>query len=208
MKVRLFYAFLACIAKLSLMALTEFDVSVTNALLHKENLVDPAFTNYIHQCANQSTNLELALSANIIRCASQIEMFNETMDEMCLTQAFQSVSNALASPFATTGTWQFWHAQMLQSVCMNTDNNVQGSYLVSSNAWEILQNANLTNTTNTISKALFRYYGVDDDITMFEAVTLIKALSADAIGKTGEVECLKTFLPFRLRQELEAFISN
>ena len=188
--------------------LTGFEVSVANALTNRSSLVSAGFTNYISQCANQNTNAELSLSAHIILGVSQLEMFDMTMDEASLDAAFQSVSNALVSSVLATNQWQYWHIAMLHISCMNTANNTHGAYLVASNAWDAIQNSGFEDSSNIVSRALLSYYGVGADATIKAAIALNKALSADAVGKQDESNALKVFLPDRLKQKMEDFLSD
>ena len=187
---------------------TGFEVSATNALTRRSNLVSAGFTNYMCQCANQTTNVELSLSAHIILGISQLEMFDMTMDEANLDAAFQSVSNALSFSALTTNQWQYWHMAILHISCMNTANNKQGAYLVASNAWAAIQDSGFEDSTNIGARALLSYYGVGTDTTIKAAIALNKALSADAVNKKAEITALKVFLPDRLKQEMERFLSD
>ncbi|MBR4653567.1 MAG: hypothetical protein IKO72_09420 [Kiritimatiellae bacterium] len=186
----------------------EFDIAVTNALNQKSCLVSDGFTNYMWQCANQNTNAELSLSAHVLLGVSQLEMFDATMKSANLGAAFQSVSNALSSSALTTNQWQYWHLAILHIACLNTANNTHDAYLVASNAWDAIHSIGFVDSTNVVSRALLKYHGVGTDVTIRSAIALNKALSAAAVGKQDESNALKVYLPDRLKQEMETFLSD
>lgn len=189
-------------------ALPEFELTVTNALNQKSCLVSSDFTNYIWQCASQGTNAELSLSARIIMGVSQLEIFNESVDETALAAAFHSVSNALASPILSTNQWQNWHIAILNITCLNTANDLQGAYSAASNAWDSIQLSGFVDSTNLISRSLIKYYGIDSDISIKATIALYKALAAEMVGKHEESNSLKVYLPDCIKQKMERFLSD
>ena len=199
---------LAIVGTTASIASTVFEAAVTNALTNKSCLVDDRFTNYIHQCASQSTNAEMALTANVVLGISRLEMFDQTPDAPILDMAFQSVSNALSSAVLVPDRWQYWHMQILHVSCMNTANDVQGAYRIASNAWDIVQSSGFQGSTNVVSQALMRYYGIGGDVSIKAAIALYKALSAAAVGKHEETHALKSYLPERLKQRMERFLDD
>ena len=188
------------------MSQDDFEVAVTNALARRSRLVDPMFTNYLAQCTGQNTNEQMALSATIIQGFSQIEMYSKTMDQACISNAFSSISNAQLSSVLTTNVWQYWHLQALNAICMNTDNNLHGAYVIASNAWQQIQAAAFVDSTNDISRALVRFYDVGEGSTIKDALAVMYALDAYEIGRTNEVNAIKPYMAIPARQKFESFL--
>ena len=188
------------------MSQNDFEVAVTNALARRSRLVDPMFTNYLAQCTGQNTNEQMALSATIIQGLSQIEMYSKTMDQAYISNAFSSISNAQFSSVLTTNAWQYWHLQTLNVICMNTDNNLYGAYAVASNAWRQIQSAGFVDSTNDISRALVKFYGVGDGATIKDVMAVMYALDAYEIGRTNEVDAIKPYMTIPARQKFESFL--
>ena len=191
-----------------LLASSDFENVVTNALWHKEYLASDAFTNYVCQCANQSNDVNLALSANLILAVSRFEKFEQTMDDAFLASSLHSVSNVLTSGALTTDMWQYWHARMMEITCLGTYDNLQGAYHVASNSWDAIQASGFVDSTNIVSRALLRYYRIGDDVTIKAAIALSKALAADMIGRHSEANAMKQSLPERIKQEMEDFLGE
>ena len=187
------------------MSQDDFEVAVTNALARRSRLVDPMFTNYLAQCTGQNTNEQMALSATIRQGFSQIEMYSKTMDQSCISNAFSSISNAQLSSALTTNVWQYWHLQALNAICMNTDNNLHGAYVIASNAWQQIQAAAIVDSTNDISRALVRFYDVGEGSTIKDALAVMYALDAYEIGRTNEVNAIKPYMTIQSRQKFESF---
>ena len=188
------------------MSQDDFEVAVTNALARRSRLVDPMFTNYLAQCSGQNTNEQMALSATIIQGFSQVEMYSKTMDQACISNAFSSISNAQFSSFLTTNVWQYWHLQALNVICMNTDNNLYGAYVIASNAWQQIQAAAFVDSTNDISRALVRFYDFGEGSTIKDALAVMYALDAYAIGRTNEVNAIKPYMTIQARRKFESFL--
>ena len=187
---------------------SEFECAVTNALSNKEYLTSEAFSNYVHQCASQSDDVELALSATLVLAVSQFEKYEQTVDVAFLEASRHSVSNVLSSPSLTTNMWQYWHARMMEISHMGTDNNLQGAYLVASNTWSAIQASGFVDSTNVISRALLRYHKIGDDMTIKSAIALFTALPAAMTGRQDEANALKAYLPYRIKQEMEDFLGD
>ena len=188
------------------MSQNDFDVAVTNALARRSRLVDPMFTNYLAQCIGQNTNEQMALSATIIHGLSQVEMYSKTMNQACISNAFRSISNAQLSSALTTNVWQYWHLQALNVICMNTDNNLHGAYVIASNAWQQIQAAAFVDSTNDISRALVKFYDVGDGATIKDVIAVMYALDAYEIGRTNEVNAIKPYMTTPARQRFESFL--
>ena len=191
-----------------LVASADFEAFVTNALTKKSFPVEDSFTNRVNQCANQNTNEELSITAKLIMGVSQLEMFNQTLNETHISTAFNSVSNLMSMSALTTKRWEYWHLQLLHVSCMNVDNNKWGAYFVSSNAWDAIQGSGFYDSTNIVSQALMRYYGFENDVTIRTSIALFKALSAAAIGKNDDVDDSEKYLPDVLKQKMRSFLNE
>lgn len=199
---------LPLVGRMNLRASDLFVNAVTNALETKSRLVDSVFTNYICNCASQSTNEEMALTAKLVQTVISLELFEDTMDDACLRQAFQSATNTMNQASQAVGSWQYWHAQLLHAMCMNTDNNLSGAYFVASNAWCNNHSFRDDESTNVVSRSLLRYYGLDRNIPLREAVAAFTAIAADGVGNTNESNRLKMLLSDQLKQKVELFLTT
>ncbi len=186
----------------------DFETEVTNALSHRANLIETDFTNYVSRCVNQTTNVELSLSARVVLVRAQLEMFGATMNESWLAAACQTVTNALAHPLLTTDKWQYWHLQLLHVACMNTNNDRQEAYMASARAWQKIQGVGFVDSTNVVSRALLRFENFGDDATIKEAIAVAKILSSNEVGKPSEAEDAMPFLSVRLKREVEEFLGK
>ena len=129
----------ASIVCMTCCAFSYFDVVVTNALAHKSRIVQSDYMAYISQCANQTTNTEMSLTARVLQGYSQLAKFEMKMDEKSLAAAYLSATNTLRGIGAPGCNWQYWQFQLLHVACLNSENKLSQAYLVASNAWQAVQ---------------------------------------------------------------------
>ena len=185
-----------------------FDETAVTALACREGLVQARFTNYIERCASQSTNVEMALTANLLRGFSRIASFDLMADESHLAATWCAITNVAQMPVMTPDRWQYWHLQILKAFYFNTMGDEQSAYLVASNAWDDIQVRGVVDSTNAVSRALLGFEELGEGATLREAMALSRALTAAAIGRTNDVNEVKPILSDRLRQKMEDFLRD
>ena len=175
-----------------------FESAATNALDNVSVLVGNDFgyalTNYIASTADH----ESKMASLIVLGERELALYNETMDEQHLNDAWTIATNVCSLTQAETNSWYCWQANLLEFACHAQNNEMQLAYAVSSNACSTAGSCTFV-SSNIVSSALLKRNKISD-LSLGQSLLLSKALSAAMIGRKNEATAIALSLPLKYQQ--------
>ena len=183
----------------------QFELAATNAICHKEILLQPSFTNELHAYMHSNAASKAGVSVGIVWSTCQLEFFEETADDRWLSSGKGTVSNLLASTLVQPCDWQYWCARIAILPYYNLENKTKECYQASTNILSEMECFGFVDSDNCIVRSLLRYNRIDG-LSVRDSVRLSAAMAAAELGYRNEALLFSTNLPHAFVSEVKGML--
>ena len=186
---------------------SQFELAATNAIGHKEILLQPSFTNELQTYMLRNAASKAGVSAGIVWSTCQLEFFEETADDRWLSSGKGTVSNLLASTLVQPCDWQYWCARIAILPYYNLENKTKECYQASTNILSEMECFGFVDSDNGIVRSLLRYNRTAG-LSVRDSVKLSAAMAAAELGYRNEALLFSTNLPHAFVSEIRAILRH